>query len=297
MKLGFIGTGIMGEPMARNLLERFLKEGVGLVVHNRSKGKASELIKGGAIWAETPGDVGEKADIIFTMLRDPDVVYETALGKDGLLEKMGEGKIWVDCSTVHPSFSEQMGAVAEGGKIRFIDGPVSGSLKPAEDGNLIFLLGGAEEDVESVRPFLECMGSRIIHAGPNGAGSSFKLVVNLIMGSVMAGFTEGLTLGESMGLNKEFLLDNLLGMPITPQVLAGKKEKFLNDEFSPEFPLELIHKDLHLVSNTAYQKGVTLPVSSTVKDLFGAAKMRGLGREDFSALYKHLKCKDGDGAK
>lgn len=153
MKIGFIGTGIMGSRMAHNLL----KNNFSLIIHNRTKEKADSLVKEGAQWKDSPLEVAKNADIIFTMLSEPETVKEVALGEKGFLSGMNKNSLWIDCSTVNPSFSKEMAKKSFEKGMRFMDAPVAGSKLPAEKGELIFFVGGTKKDFEEVKPLLEKM--------------------------------------------------------------------------------------------------------------------------------------------
>lgn len=288
MKIGFIGTGIMGSRMAHNLI----KNNYELIVQNRTKEKADSLIKEGAGWADSPLDVAAKVGTIFTMLSNPDAVYEAALGESGFLSGMKHNAIWVDCSTVNPSFSKDMGKKANGYGVRFMDAPVAGTKQPALNGELTFFVGGNKKDFDEVKPLFEKMGKKIIYAGECGKGTSMKMIVNLMLGAAMASFSEALVLGESLGFDKETILNTLLGGPVTAPYLTAKKEKFLKNEYETEFPLQWMHKDLQLISDTAGETKVTLPTTGAVRDIFALANQQGFGELDFSSLYKFLSKKN-----
>ncbi len=288
MKIGFIGTGIMGSRMAHNLL----KNNYNLIVNNRTKEKAESLLKAGAGWADSPLDAGAEADIIFTMLSNPEAVYEVSLGEEGFLSGMKKNSLWVDCSTVNPAFSREMAKKADEYQVRFMDAPVAGTKQPAEKGELIFFAGGNQKDFEEVKPLLEKMGKKIVHMGEYGKGTSMKMVVNLMLGVAMASFSEALVLGEALGFDKETIFNTLLGGPVTAPFLTAKKEKFAEDKYETEFPLQWMHKDLKLVSDTADETNITLPTASVVKEVFSMANQRGFGDLDFSALYRFLSKKD-----
>ena len=285
MKIGFIGTGIMGIRMANNLL----KNKYNLIVYNRTRERAEPLIKEGAEWSDFPIDLAKKADIIFTMLSDPEAVEKTATGKNGFLEGMKKNSLWVDCSTVNPAFSKEMSKNARVRDIRFIDAPVAGTKQPAEKGELIFFVGGSKSDFKEVKPILEKMGKKILHMGECGKGTSMKMVVNLMLGNAMVSFSEAMVLGESLGFDKETIFNMLLGGPVTAPYLSAKKEKFASDKYEPDFPLQWMCKDLRLVSETAEAGDVNLPVTNKSKEIFLAADRKGYGGFDFSALYKFLR--------
>ena len=283
MKIGFIGLGIMGSRMAANLQ----KKGHDLVVHNRTKDKAKPLLDQGAAWAETPAELGKRVNILFTMLSKPDAVAEVALlGKHSFLETMLPNSLWVDCSTVNPSFSRLMADEARSRKVRFLDAPVAGSKGPAEQGQLLFYVGGDRADVEAARPFLECMGKAVFPIGGHGMGSAMKMVNNIMLGQAMVAFTEALAFGESLGLTRQTIFETLASSPVTAPFIMLKRKKFEDGDFTAEFPLQWMHKDLHLAVETAFETGAVLPAMSAAKELFGLAMRQGMAGEDFSAVYK-----------
>src|SRR5690606_10897612 len=206
MTIGFIGLGIMGSRMAANLQ----KAGHALVVYNRSPEKADELVQNGATLASTPEEVGRKCRVVFTMLSTPDAVEEVALGQQGFLKEMPGNSLWVDCSTVNPSFSAKMAQVAKKMGHRFLDAPVSGSLAPAQNGQLVFLIGGQADDIAEIKPLLDVMGKAVIHVGDHGQGASMKMVNNMLFGQIMVAFSEALRLGTSLSITEEVLCQTLL---------------------------------------------------------------------------------------
>ncbi|MBC3541476.1 NAD(P)-dependent oxidoreductase [Rufibacter sediminis] len=284
MNVGFIGLGIMGSRMAANLQ----KAGHTLVVHNRTPEKAEALVNSGAILAKTPEEVGKQCRVVFTMLATPEAVEEAALGQHGFLKELPGNSLWVDASTVNPSFSLRMAQAAHKMGHRFLDAPVSGSLVPAETGQLVFLVGGESKDVDEVRPLLDTMGKAVLHIGAHGQGASMKMVNNMLFGQIMAAFSEALRLGTSLGITEEMLCQTLLNGPGGAPFLKLKENKLLSRDFSAEFPLEWMHKDLHLAGVTAYEQGIALPTLATVKELFAQAKQAGLAQEDFSAVYQFV---------
>src|SRR3989441_5463380 len=177
MKIGFIGLGIMGSRMAANLQ----KHGHSLVVFNRTRVKAEALMAKGAIWAESPAALALQAEVIFTMLAHPDSVEQAAVAEDGFLRYPQPGQMWIDCSTVNPSFSRKMAAGAKARGVGFLDAPVTGSKGLAELAKLTFWVGGETTDLEKCRPLFECMGNRIIHCGGPGTGASLKMVMNQLL--------------------------------------------------------------------------------------------------------------------
>jgi 3-hydroxyisobutyrate dehydrogenase-like beta-hydroxyacid dehydrogenase len=285
MKIGFIGLGIMGSRMAANLL----KKGHKLIVYNRTKQKAGSLIAAGAAWAPTPADVAKQVTVIITMLAKPDAIAETALiGKYGFLNHLADNSLWIDCSTVNPSFSKLMASEAKQRKVRFLDAPVTGSRGPAEQGQLLFFVGGEKADMEEVRPLLEAMGRAVYYIGGHGMGTSMKMVGNLMLAQTMVAFCEAIVLGESLGIPKDLLFNTLLSSPVAAPFLSMKREKLESGNFETDFPLQWMHKDTQLVAETAYEAGVAIPATNAVKEIYALAVRKGLGEQDFSAVYKLL---------
>jgi len=285
MKIGFIGMGIMGSRMAANLR----RAGHTVVVHNRTREKAEQLLSLGATWAASPADVASQTEIVFTMLAPPEAVRQAALGGDGLLRALAPGRLWVDCSTVDPSFSREMAEKARASGIRFLDAPVTGSKGHAAEAKLTFWVGGETADLEACRSLLDCMGNRVVHCGGQGMGSSLKMVMNQMLGTVMAAFSEGLVLGEALGLPRKALLDALLDGAAGAPFLKLKRGRIETGNYeAADFSLRWLHKDLHLAAVSAYDSGVAMPVTNAAKEAYGLAARRGRGDEDFSAIYAFL---------
>jgi 3-hydroxyisobutyrate dehydrogenase-like beta-hydroxyacid dehydrogenase len=285
MKIGFIGLGIMGSRMAANLQKR----GYSLIIYNRTREKAEQLRSGGAIRADSPAALAMEAEIIFTMLAHPEAIKQAALGMDGFLSKLAPGRLWVDCSTVNPSFSREMAVQARARGLRFLDAPVTGSKGQATLGNLAFWVGGEAADLEACRPLLACMGNAIVHCGGHGMGASVKVVLNQLLGTVLAAFAEGLVLGRSLGLPPEVLFEAILGGPAASPLLAAKRERIESGNFEDaDFPLQWLQKDLHLACLSAYETGVSVPLTNMAKELYRLAIRAGNGDKDSSAIYDYL---------
>ncbi len=284
MHIGFIGLGIMGSRMAANLLEA----GYELTVYNRTEEKAAPLLADGATWGESPAQIAGVADVLITMLSTPEVVRKVALEGGGFLDQMREGTIWVDSSTVNPTFSREMAEEARARGVHFVDAPVAGSKAPAEAGKLLVLVGGSDEDVATCQPLFDVMGRKSIHVGDNGMGTSMKMVINMLLADAMAAFSEAIALGQGLGIAQETLFETLLDGPVVAPYLSSKREKFESGEYGTEFPLRWMHKDTHLATLSAYEAGVAMPASNAVKELFAQARAAGLGEQDFSALFGFL---------
>ena len=285
MNVGFIGLGIMGGRMAANLM----KEGHDLTVYNRTKEKANDLIERGATWADSPAAVVEEVDVLVTMLAHPEAVEETALGEGGFLDAMSEGQLWVDSSTLNPSFSRRMAKEATARGVHLLDAPVAGTKAPAESGDLVFFVGGDEADVAKAQPLFDAMGKATKHVGENGMGTSLKVVVNHILATSMAAFSEGMALGEGLGLSQEVLFDTLIGGPLVPAYMGMKRGKLVSRDYTPDFPLKWMQKDMQMVATAAYDIGVAMPLANLTKEVYQGAVKRGHGDEDFSAIYEDIK--------
>lgn len=284
MKIGFIGLGIMGSRMAANLQ----KAGYDLKVYNRTKEKAKELLDNGVEWAATAKEAGRNVEILFTMLENPEVVEKVATGKDGFLDAMPENSLWIDSSTVNPSFSKRMAEIAHSKNIRFLDAPVSGSKKPAEEAQLIFLVGGKAEDFEEAKPLFDKMGKDAVHIGENGKGSAMKIMINQLLGQGMLAFSESLNLGMALGIDKKMGMDILLKTPVTAPILDMFRYRIENNDYEPNFPLKHLQKDLHLFTETAYELGQPSPLTSAAKEVYGLAKHKNMADLDFAAVFKYL---------
>jgi 3-hydroxyisobutyrate dehydrogenase-like beta-hydroxyacid dehydrogenase len=283
MTIGFVGLGIMGSRMAANLQ----KQGYPLVVHTRTKTSAEALLEGGATWAELPAQAGKQTNILFSMVSTPAAVEAVALGKNGFLNTLKPGSIWVDCTTTNPSFSRRMAAEAAVRQVRFVDAPVAGSKGPAEAGQLLFLVGGAASDLEEIRPYLEAMGQRILHVGAQGMGISLKMVMNMLLGTTMLVFAEAMALGLSLGVDQSLLLDHLLESAVVPPFVRGKRERIEKAAFSPaDFPLKWMQKDLQMAAQAASESGASLPMENLAKELYALAVRQGLGEQDFAGIYQ-----------
>jgi 3-hydroxyisobutyrate dehydrogenase-like beta-hydroxyacid dehydrogenase len=284
MKIGFIGLGIMGSRMAANLAEQRHV----LVLYNRTRAKAEALAGPCVTVADSPAEVANDVQVLLTMLAHPDAVEEAALGQSGFLEHLPPGAIWIDCSSVNPSFSRKMAKEAARRDIHFVDAPVTGSAPVAAAAKLVFWVGAEGVDLETIRPLLLSMGNKIVHVGDHGAGTSMKMVINLLLGNAMAAFAEAMLLGEGLGISKEILFDSLLGMPAVAPFLASKRANIDSGIYEAEFPLAWMQKDLHLASVSAFETGVALPLTNSAKEIYRLAMQNGLSREDFSAVYAFL---------
>jgi len=276
--VGFIGLGIMGNPMAQNLIEA----GYDLVVYNRTREKAEEL--GGAMVADSPKEVAESSDVIITMLPDSPQVDEVLAGEDGVLEGVRDGALIVDMSTISPVVTEELSEKAREQGASMLDAPVSGGDVGAIEGTLSIMVGGSEEDFERARPLFEVMGDTVTHVGPVGTGQVVKAANQIVVALTIEAVSEALVLGSRGGVSPEKILEVLGGGLAGNKVMEVKREKLLDHSFDPGFKVELHHKDLGIALAAGREYGVTLPVTAVVDQMLQDLITNGRGDRDHSAL-------------
>jgi 2-hydroxy-3-oxopropionate reductase len=281
-RIGFIGLGIMGRPMAQNLLQ----SGYELTVHNRSPEKAQELGEAGASVASSPREVAHESDIIITMLPDSPQVREVVAGEDGVLEGIHEGALLIDMSTISPVVTEELAQAVKEKGASMLDAPVSGGDVGAIEGTLSIMVGGEEEDFQRAMPLLEAMGKTITHVGPTGAGQVVKAANQVVVALTIEAVSEALVLGSAGGFSPKKILDVLGGGLAGNKVMEVKREKFLSHTFEPGFRSELHHKDLGIALAAGREYGVVLPVTAIVDQMLLSMRRKGWGGEDHSALLR-----------
>lgn len=284
MKIAFIGLGIMGSRMATNLL----KNNVKITVYNRSQAPVQKLVELGATAGESIEKTVKDANIIFSMLSTPEVVQSMFLDDHKAIDYIQKGAIWVDCSTVNPSFTAQMAKEAAKRNVHFVDAPVAGTKPHAENAELVFFIGAKKAQLEIIEPYLAMMGKKTMQVGEVGKGSSFKMLVNLLLAQSMVIFSESILLGEKMGLDKQFLLDMLPNLVVAAPFTKFKAKMIESDDYEVQFPLEWMYKDLQLATTTAYEHQHPLFLASLTKDLYAKAIQEGLSRSDFAAIHQSL---------
>ena len=285
MNIGFIGLGIMGSRMAANLQTA----GHTLTVYNRDASKCNALAENGAKIATTPKQAASGMDFVITMVADPPAVKAVAHGDDGLLSGLDQGAVWIDCSTVGPKESLGFAHETKALGAQFLEAPVTGSKAPAESGDLTFLVGGPKQLVEQAQALFDIMGAKTVHVGDYGSAGALKLVLNHLLGVSMAAFSEGIALGEALGIAPEKLFETLLGTPLVPPYLAIKKPKIIDGDLEADFPLKWMNKDLSLVCDAAYENNVAMPLANSAKELYRLAQKHGHADHDFAAVYEFLK--------
>lgn len=283
-RLGLIGLGRMGQAMA----ERLLGAGFPLCVYNRTPAKAGTLIEKGATWAATPAALAEKSDIVLTILTDDAAVEHVYNRTNGLLEANINGKLLIEMSTIRTSTVLALAPQIEACGGRLLDAPVSGTLQPARDGQLLVLIGGHAEDVARAMPVFETIGRRVAHLGPNGAGATMKLALNLPMAIFWAGLAEAMAMGQQFGLETEQMLSVYLDSPVALPALRMKAPILLGAEHEVAFDVTGVRKDLIAMIATGQDAGVPMPTSSAALAHFAAATAAGYGAQDLIAVVDYV---------
>jgi len=281
-KIGFIGLGIMGAPMADNLI----KAGYNLVVYNRTKSKADDLIKLGAELGDSPSDVAKKCKYIITMLTDSPDVQQVILGESGVLEGIQPGSIVIDMSTISPTVTKEINKKLSEKDSSLLDAPVSGGSWGAIEGTLSIMVGGSKNDFESCTHLFEAMGKNIIHTGLSGMGQTTKLVNQILVAGTMNAVAEALVFAAKSGADLEKTIQAVGGGAAASWQLNTLGPKLINGDFDPGFMIKLQQKDLRLVIQSAQELNVSIPGTSLVSQLFASLLAQGLGDEGTQALVK-----------
>jgi 2-hydroxy-3-oxopropionate reductase len=280
--VGFVGLGVMGRPMARNLV----RAGHRVVVWNRSAGPAAELAAAGATVARTPAELAAAAPVVLTMLPDLPQVEEVLRRDDGLLAGMHQGSVLVVMGTVSPVEVRDLGARLEPAAVAVVDAPVSGGDVGAEQATLSIMVGGRPEDVTRVRPYLEAMGTTVDHLGPLGAGQLAKACNQIVVAATLTALSEALVLARRGGLDPQRVFAVLGGGLAASRVLEVKGPKLLGGDFRPGGAAAFQHKDLGFALAAARAEGVALPLTALVDQLYGAARWNGFGDDDHSVVVR-----------
>jgi 2-hydroxy-3-oxopropionate reductase len=280
--IGFIGLGIMGAPMAANLL----RAGYPVTGFNRSAPAMERLEREGGRRAASIADAVAGADVVITMLPDSPDVEAVALGAGGVIEHARAGALYIDMSTVRPQTARLLAETGAARGVRVLDAPVSGGEPGAIEGKLSIMAGGAEEDFAAARPVFDVLGATVTRVGPAGAGQLVKAANQLVVGGTYALVAEALVLLEASGVDGGRGLDVLAGGLAGSRVLDLKREGMLNREFTPGFRIDLHHKDMGIAVAAARDAGVSLPMTGLVAQLLAAGRAQGYGSLDHSALLK-----------
>lgn len=280
--IGFIGLGVMGRPMARNLLTR----GFPLVVHSRSRAPVDDLAAAGAATAATPAGVARRATRIVTMLPDGPDVAAVLEGPEGVFSAVQRGTILIDCSSIAPAVAQRLAREAAARGAEMLDAPVSGGEIGAINGTLSIMVGGARAAFDAVKPILDAMGTpdRVVRIGDSGAGQVCKVCNQLVIGGTLAAVSEAFALARKARVDPARVRDALLGGFAASRVLEVHGERMLASNYKPGFRTRLYAKDLRIASQTLAEHDVPAPVSAIVQQLVSALMAAGRGDDDYAAL-------------
>jgi 3-hydroxyisobutyrate dehydrogenase-like beta-hydroxyacid dehydrogenase len=282
-KIGFVGLGSMGAPLAGRLLPGNQVQGT-----NRTKAKAGALIEQGLIWRDTPREAAVGADVVFSMVTDDAALTAITSGPDGILAGLWPGAIYVDMSTVSPQASRELARRVHWAGGTMIDAPVSGSVPAAESGTLTIMAGGSEEAFGKVVPLLRRLGSNVTHVGGNGQGLQLKLAINISLAAQMLAFSEGLLLAERGGIDPALAARAMTESAIGSPMLQARVPLVLDLPERAWFDVQLMHKDIRLALAAARESGVPLPAASAADRALSWAEERGYGHRDIAGLFQVL---------
>jgi 2-hydroxy-3-oxopropionate reductase len=278
--IGFIGLGIMGKPMARNLL----KAGYSLTVHDINSAPVQELVKLGAAQAPSPKDVAERCPLVILMLPNSPEVKQVVLGKDGVIEGAAPGTIVIDMSSISPVVSRELGEILAGKGVRFLDAPVSGGEPGAINATLSIMVGGEESLFEECKAILSSMGKAVVRVGGIGSGNVTKLANQIIVALNIAAMSEALVLGTKAGVDPELIYNAIRGGLAGSNVLEAKALRVMDNNFEPGFKIDLHVKDLANALETARQVGVPLFLTAQVMEILKSLQIEGKGQKDHSGI-------------
>lgn len=281
-RIGFIGLGLMGKPMAQNLL----KKGFAVTVTSRSRPPVDALVAAGATAALSPADVARQTDVIITMVPDSVDVRAVLEGPGGVFETLRQGSVIVDMSTIAPAVSRELAGKAAARGVQMLDAPVSGGEIGAINASLSIMVGGNAAALERVRPVLNAMGNpeRVVHIGPAGAGQVCKACNQICIGGTLASVSEAFAMARKAGIDPAKVREALLGGFAASRVLEVHGERILKGNYVPGFKTKLYHKDLGIVMQTAHELAVSAPVAALVQQYVSALMAAGRGEDDYSAL-------------
>ena len=278
--VGMIGLGLMGHPMAANLL----KAGHPLTVWNRTASRGDDLVAQGAKRAATPGELAAESEVIITIVSDPPAVESVFWGESGVFAGLRKGSLIVESSTVSPALEKRAAATAAAHGAEFLEAPVTGGTWGAEKGELVFMVGGEAATLKRAEPVLGAMGKRWFHLGPVGSGQTVKLAMNLLLDLEVEAFAEALALVTRAGVPGQSLFEVMQSSMGRSPVIDLKGSNMLKGEFKPSFPLRLMHKDVGLALDLGNQLGVPLPAAAAAREVLSSVKGAAKEDVDFSAL-------------
>ncbi len=282
--IGFIGLGIMGQPMALNLV----RAGYPVTAFNRTRSKAEPLERAGARIARTPAEAARHAEVVISIVSDTAAMEEVVTGKDGILETIRSGAVLIDSSTISPAVSQRFASLLAAKGAGMLDAPVTGSRQGAEKGELTFMIGGDREVLGRVMPILKVLGKKHIYCGRQGLGLAAKLAQNAIQATMVEIFCEGFVLAAKAGVEPQTMFEIIQSSFARSNLTDFKAPFIFKGDFTPYFPLKLMHKDLELAMEAAYAQNVPMPTAAAAKEVYGAAKAQGKGDLDYAAVITFL---------
>jgi len=283
--LGFIGLGVMGGRIAKRLLDA----GYTVTGYNRTKAKANWLLEAGMLWGETPRQVAESADLIFSMVTNTKALSAITEGPDGILAGLSQGKIYIDMSTVSPAASKAMADRVAVLGAQMLDAPVSGSVETLEAGKLSVMVGGPQPAFEKVKPYLQVIGPKAVtHVGGNGLAVTMKIASNLSLAVQMLAFSEGVILAEKSGIKREVAAEVLFNSVIASPMIKYRGPFVLDMPEDAWFNVNMMQKDMNLALELGQQLDVPMPTTAATNELLTAARGMGLAEKDFAILFEVL---------
>src|SRR3981189_613801 len=282
-KVGFVGVGYMGRPIAQRLLESGFK----LTAYDRNRSKAEELVRYGGTVAESVAGLSSSCNVVLSCLPSDEAVLDIYRGPDGVFANSHRGSRVIDLSTVYPETSQQLSRLGSEHGVEVLDVTISGSTPAAEKGLLTLFGGGNKECFAGAEPLFRTIARRYFYLGPSGSGATMKLVVNTLLGIGMQAIAEGVALGEKAGLNRNRLLDVLSRTAVVPPAQAGKVERAMKSDYSPQFPIRLMNKDFGLILNLAAAVGARMPAAGAAFEVNARQSDEG-AEQDFSAVILQM---------
>ncbi|MEZ5933432.1 MAG: sulfolactaldehyde 3-reductase [Alphaproteobacteria bacterium] len=285
-KIGFVGTGVMGLPMARNVI----KGGFEVTAFDINPEALRTIRQDGGSVADSAAAAAEEADAVITMLPNGDHVLQAVFGENGAIEGMGPGTLLVDMSTILPTVTDEIANRLAAAGRRLVDAPVGRTSRHAEEGKLLIMAGGDAADVEAVRPVLECMGDTIVHCGPTGSGARVKLINNYMSIACNVVTAEALALAEKSGLDRDLAIEVMMGTTAGQGHLATTyPAKVLKGDVTPGFMVDLAHKDMGLALDFAAALKTPLPMGAAARQVYSSAQVQGRGRDDWTAILETVR--------
>lgn len=282
-KIGFIGTGVMGKSMIRNLQ----KEGYELYIYNRTKEKAAELIEEGAIWCDSPGECAKNRDVIITIVGYPKDVEEVYFGEGGILANAGEGTYLIDMTTTSPKLSQKIYEVGKKKGLHVLDAPVSGGDVGAKKGTLAIMVGGEEKDFEACQDVLAAMGTSIIYEGPAGSGQHVKMANQIAIAGAVSGVCEAIAYTKAMGVDVDKMIETIKGGAAGSWQLSNLGPKMASGDYAPGFYIKHIIKDMRIADEEAEEKNLVFPVLLKVCEMYQELEKQGKGENGTQGLIEY----------